>query len=64
MRTCCTRRYFSGIYKYLRAARDGRDKLHLHLLQPDSLGIALLAVASSGTLCYQACPGPLTQLAH
>ena len=47
------RRYFSGTYKYLRAARDGREKLHSHLVQPDSLGIALLACASSGQLCSQ-----------
>ena len=47
-------RYFSGTYKYLRAARDGREKLHSHLVQPDSLGIALLACASSGQLCSQA----------
>ena len=47
------RRYFSGIYKYLRVAKEGREKLHSHLVQPDSLGIALLAVASSGQLCTQ-----------
>ncbi|CAK0779917.1 hypothetical protein CVIRNUC_004888 [Coccomyxa viridis] len=48
-----TQRYFSGTYKYLRAARDGREKLHSHLVQPDSLGIALLACAASGQLCSQ-----------
>ncbi|CAL5221870.1 g4132 [Coccomyxa viridis] len=48
-----TQRYFNGIYKYLRAAKEGREKLHSHLVQPDSLGIALLAVASSGQLCTQ-----------
>ena len=47
------RRYFNGIYRYLRAAKEGREKLHGHLVQPDSLGIALLAVASSGQLCTQ-----------
>lgn len=41
------------MYKYLRAAREGREKLHAHLAQPDSLGIALLANASSGLLCTQ-----------
>ena len=46
-------RYFNGIYKYLRAAKEGREKLHSHLVQPDSLGIALLGVASSGQLCTQ-----------
>ena len=50
----CICRYFNGIYKYLRAAKEGREKLHSHLVQPDSLGIALLAVASSGQLCTQA----------
>ena len=49
----CMFRYFNGIYKYLRAAKEGREKLHSHLVQPDSLGIALLAVASSGQLCTQ-----------
>lgn len=50
----CICRYFNGIYKYLRAAKEGREKLHSHLVQPDSLGIALLAVASSSQLCTQA----------
>ena len=52
------RRYFNGIYKYLRAAKEGREKLHGHLVQPDSLGIALLAVASSGQLCTQVSTAP------
>ena len=53
------RRYFNGMYKYLRAAKEGREKLHGHLVQPDSLGIALLAVASSGQLCTQVCTAPV-----
>jgi hypothetical protein len=46
-------RFFSGLIRYLRAAKGGLMKLRAHLAQPDSLGIALLAAASSQLLCVQ-----------
>lgn len=46
-------RFFKGLIRYLRAAMGGLMKLRAHLAQPDSLGIALLAAASSQLLCVQ-----------
>lgn len=46
-------RFFTGLIRYLRAAKGGLMKLRAHLAQPDSLGIALLAAASSQLLCVQ-----------
>ncbi|EIE19277.1 hypothetical protein COCSUDRAFT_58576 [Coccomyxa subellipsoidea C-169] len=46
-------RFFSGLIRYLRAAKGGLIRLRFHLAQPDSLGIALLAAASSQLLCAQ-----------
>lgn len=46
-------RFFTGLTRYLRAAKASLIKLRAHLAQPDSLGIALLAAASSQLLCVQ-----------
>lgn len=42
-----------GLCRYIEALKGGQARLQRHLLQADSLGIALLAATSAGQLCAE-----------